>query len=333
MAEHATSYQPIVAIPCKNEAKRIPKLLQSLARQTWCRHRNERLRVELIANNCTDASVAVATACAATFPSLDVNVHEVVFRQEAAHVGTARQMAMDCAWRRLDGTRHGVILTTDADAAVAADWVEETIRAFSRGADAVGGHIIGDPIEEAMLPTGVLQRAAAQIRYDQLCDEWASYLDPIPHDPWPRHRDHTGGSLALKASVYAKVGGLPPLPFREDLALVRRIRAAGYILVHPRSVRVEVSARMMGRAPGGMAECLKIWAQCERRGKPHLVQAPQCVERRLVAQRALRSTGDLLGIELLDASELDVPGTVPVHAAIAELEHLLQGYREIADAA
>lgn len=332
MADCATApFQAIVAVPCKNEERRIPHLLQALANQTWCR--KARLGVELVANNCTDASVEVARAYSSKYPALDVTIHAAEFSEEIAHVGTARRMAMEFALQRLGGNPNGVILTTDADAVATSDWVEQNVRALATGADVVGGLIIGDPAEEAMLPPGVLTRADAQQRYDQLCDELASYLDPIPHDPWPRHRDHTGGSLAVKATVYQRIGGLPALPYREDLAFVTRLRASGHKLVHPLAVQVVVSARMTGRAPGGMAACLRSWADSERLCNPHLVQPPQLLERRLETQRELRIAGDLFGIELLEGSELDSPGTMPIRAAIAELDRLLYRHRDIPDAA
>ena len=93
--------------------------------------------------------------------------------------------------------------------------------------------------------------------YGELRDELAALIDPMDHDPWPRHHDHTGGSLAVRSSVYRTVGGMDAVPFREDLAFVSKVMAAGYRLSHPLNVIVTVSARTQGRAKGGMADCLR----------------------------------------------------------------------------
>ena len=65
-----------------------------------------------------------------------------------------------------------------------------------------------------------------------LADHLASLLDFVPHDPWPRHSDHTGASLAVRGDVYAAVGGIPPLPFREDIGFVARrlLRVIVYVI-------------------------------------------------------------------------------------------------------
>ena len=52
-------------------------------------------------------------------------------------------------------------------------------------------------------------------------------LDPPAHDPAPRHGDHVAASLALRADLYRRVGGLPMLPCGEDNALVARVRWHG----------------------------------------------------------------------------------------------------------
>jgi hypothetical protein len=85
------------------------------------------------------------------------------------------------------------------------------------------------------------------------------------------------------------VGGLPPLPFREDVAFVAKALAAGYRLRHPLDVTVSVSARRDGRARNGMADCLKGWIASEAAGRPHLVEAPQSTFARLAAKQQRRS--------------------------------------------
>ena len=104
-------------------------------------------------------------------------------------------------------------------------WVEANLKAIAAGADIVGGCIVGDPDEEARLGPGFLHRARLHARYGELRDELAALIDPLDHDPWPRHHDHTGGSLAVRSSVYRAVGGMDAVPFREDLGL--RVQGQG----------------------------------------------------------------------------------------------------------
>lgn len=320
------AWTPAVAVPARNEAERIPALLRSLADQSWLDGApGRRLPVCLVLNNTTDDSLAVAQHCAAGHPQLDVQLATVVFPPARAHVGSARRQAMKLALARLDPA-HGVLLTTDADARPDGDWIDASLAAIAAGADAVGGRIVGDPAEEARLGPEVLRRARDQLRYARLCDQLASVMDPTPHDPWPRHQDHTGASLAVRAQAYRAVGGLPALAFREDLGLVRRLRAANFKLAHPLSVRVEVSARLYGRAPGGMADCLKGWIRAEAEQRPHLVEAPEDVRTRLKGRAALRRSPDAgVGdrLERWTGDDPDAVGVVPILEAIAQLEALI----------
>jgi hypothetical protein len=142
----------------------------------------------------------------------------------------------------------------------------------------------------------------------------------------------------VRGEVYAAVGGLRSLPCREDLDFVRRARAAGYRLRHSVDVRVQVSARLNGRASGGMAACLKRWVSAEAKGLPHLVEAPQAIAARARKRHMLRLLaaapsecptqygpiwpGGAL-IELLAPDEPDAIGTVRVDLAAAQIEQMI----------
>ncbi len=128
---------------------------------------------------------------------------------------------------------NSVLLSTDADAIPTHDWVEANLRAIANGADLVGGHIVDNKQQEASLGPGFLRRAARHAHYLKLVDRLTSLIDPLPYDPWPRHSDHTGASRAVRSEVYAAVGEMPALPFREDIAFVERVCRAGYRLRHP----------------------------------------------------------------------------------------------------
>jgi GT2 family glycosyltransferase len=346
---------PVVAVPARNEAERLPALLQALAQQSWLRH-GHCLPVVIVLNNCTDNSASVLEDAASRHPGLDVMAMAVEFAPADAHVGSARSLALETAWSTMGRAPSAVLLTTDADARPASDWVDANLMAIDEGADLVGGHIVGDPEEEAQLGPAFLQVSAKHLVYAAVADRLAALVDPIAHDPLPRHGDHTGASLAVLGSVYAAVGGMPPLPFREDLAFVSRCRAAGYRLRHAPEARVQVSARLIGRAPGGMADCLRHWVAEADAHRPHLVEAPASTLLRLQKRRRIRDLATLdpaarrqtlLALGIGDAITLDPPAiarlvetlvpddpdaaaTVPVDAAIAEIKQIIgetEGHR------
>jgi GT2 family glycosyltransferase len=348
---------PVVAIPARNEEALLPRFIAALGRQTILDSLKQPLAVVLVLNNITDGSLRAADAAAVQSPRLRVTIANVVYPTDRAHVGSARRHALDLA---LDIAPSGVLLTTDADAVPSDDWAEANLRAIAAGADIVGGRIIGDPREEALLGPGFQRRAALHARYADLRDELAALIDPLPYDPWPRHHDHTGGSLAVRSSTYRQVGGMDALPFREDIAFVSKVRAAGFRLVHPLDVLVTVSARTTGRAKGGMAECIATWLRDEAEGTPAHLECPSAVESRLrrrsafsalakatpdAARRALAALGidpELAGtgrywladlIERYAPDELDAPGTVLAHDAIAALAQRIAVLRGMADAA
>jgi Glycosyl transferase family 2 len=323
--------EPIVCVPAKNEADRLPCLMQALHRQTWLNAYRKPLRTVLVLNNCSDESHAVATRVAQGLPRLALRIVEVQFPTAKAHVGSARRLAMDTAFALVP--KNSALLSTDADAIPRDDWVEANIRAIAGGADLVGGHIVGNKQEEALLGPGFVRRAMRHLHHASLVDRLTFLFDPVPHDPWPRHFDHTGASLAVRSEVYAAVGGIPALPFREDVAFVENVWRAGYRLRHPVDVQVTVSARLNGRAAGGMSDCLKSWIAAEDDGLPHLVEDPRATILRLRNHRFRKERGKAILMPLGASTKgqtndrplegLTEEGTIEVELAISQLERMI----------
>jgi hypothetical protein len=82
-------------------------------------------------------------------------------------------------------------------------------------------------------------------------------LDPDSFDPWPRHTEHSGASLAVTLEAYRRAGGIPPVPIGEDRAFVEALRRVDARVRHSPAVRVVVSGRTIGRAAGGMADTIR----------------------------------------------------------------------------
>ncbi len=288
----------VVVIPARNEEAHLPATLDAFARQAD-RAGNpiapECFEILLLLNNCTDGSAAVARAWACAHPHIALHVIEIRLKNRDAHVGTARRMLMDTAWHRLQG-RGGLvaILSTDADTLVGNTWLVENLCALEKGADAVGGFIDVEREELRNLPAGARRAYLRERRYKRLIAELEDLLDPQPGDPWPRHLEHFGASLACTPGIYAEAGGLPALKHLEDVAFVDALRRVGARLRHDPSVVVYTSSRMQGRAKTGLSGQLSIWQQMAEHGEEHRVLRARWLAHRfrtLGSMRRACSTG------------------------------------------
>jgi len=256
----------VVCVPARNEAAAIPALIAALGRQALA----EPLRVVVVANNCTDGTAAILRELVGGEARLALRVIEVALPPGHAIVGVARGLAMDAgaAWLREEGMMEGVLVSTDADSVPPPGWIGAICSAVAAGAEAVGGEIrvAEDPAHPAPpWLRGTLDRVA---RYWAAVRALAHRLDPVPHDPPPRHGGHTGASLAVTLAAYEAAGGVPPLASDEDNALVAAIERGGGRLRHAPEVWTTVSAREDGRASGGMAEELRMWRRLAETGAP-----------------------------------------------------------------
>ena len=182
-----------VAIPAYNEEDGIIATLKSLAAQRDLH--GEPLNpasyeVLLLANNCHDQTVPLARQFAAMHPGFRLRVIEVRLDPPHNHVGAARRLVMDEACRRMlrNNHRRGVIASTDGDTRVAPTWVAAILDEVARGADAVGGRILSTCDEVASLEPGTRLYYRRDSAYRVLRAAYDHALDPIPHNPWPRHR-------------------------------------------------------------------------------------------------------------------------------------------------
>ncbi|OWP62123.1 glycosyl transferase family 2 [Hymenobacter amundsenii] len=251
-----------VIIPAKDEAAALPTTLAALAAQTDAAGRAlpaGTFEVLVLANNCTDGTAATVRAYAASHPALALHVAEVTLPPAEAHVGQARRLLMDEAARRLELAGHpgALIISTDADTRVAPDWLAATFAELATGADAIAGRILMDETDRnCPVRRCQLQDAAYHLLRVQL----ETHLDPQAHDPWPRHHQHFGASLAVTVAAYRQVGGLPVVPFLEDEALYQALLRHDLRVRHSPAVRVFTSGRQQGRVAVGLSWQLREWA-------------------------------------------------------------------------
>lgn len=240
----------IVAIPACNEAVHIATCLKALAAQQAIRPH----AVVIWINNSTDGTLQCVEALAPRLP-FTVHVRTVDYAVSEASAGRARRDAMACAASL--APEDALLFTTDADGAVAPDWMRRTLAAFARyKVGAVFGRALLFPHEASSIPAHLQADDDAEQAYAAALERISAQLAPDWHDPWPRHAEHSGASIAVTRTAWAAVGGIPDVASSEDRAFYQALRQGGFPARHAPDVFVYVSARVVGRARGGMAETI-----------------------------------------------------------------------------
>lgn len=276
-----------VVVPVRNEEERLAGLIEALAGQRDLPGNPfapASYEVLLLLNNCTDGTAEVARALQRSHPGLHLHFAEIAFPSPDAHVGKARQALFDAAIQRFQFLRRpqGLILTTDADTRPSFDWIARNEAEIGRGVDAIGGRILLEPDELAALPAGVRSLFLLDIGYRRALEEMHSLYAPEAHDPFPRHHQNFGGSLAVTAEAYRRAGGMPLRRSREDVALSHAVVRSGGLLRHSPTVRVYTSARMVGRAECGLADALGWWNSKAQSESPVVVETATAAESRFL---------------------------------------------------
>jgi glycosyl transferase family 2 len=275
-----------VVVPARNEEPKLPRLVAALAGQLDLNGLPldpEVFEIIILLNNCTDRSAEILRDGR---PSgfLKLHVAEITLQAHEAHVGRARQILFDTAYQRFYSIGRagvGLILTTDADTRPEPDWISQNCAEFAKNVSGVGGRILLEPEERKALPANVHRMFLLDVGYRRALEEMRSLYAPEPADPFPHHHQHNGASLAVTAEAYAKAGGMPLTRSSEDTALYRAIIASGGRFRHSDRVRVRTSARVLGRAEGGLAVTLGSWNDKANAAHPVVVESAEHAEERL----------------------------------------------------
>jgi hypothetical protein len=314
----------VVAIPARNEEAHIAECIEALDGQVAASVDH----VVLLANNCTDATAGNAKAVR-LHSGVTLHVFEETLPTHSANAGGARRRAMELALP-LAG-QDGVLIATDADGRVDPHWLAATLAAMDRGAEVVAGWAELDPGDWGSIPMRLHEDDARECAYDALCDEIHARLDPDPHDPWPRHTQHSGASIAVTVQAYLRCGGIPDVSSGEDRALIQALRMVDARVRHDPAVRVSVSGRIEGRAEGGMAETIR------RR----LVQPDDMLDDRLepAATCALRARSRAAARRAYDCQDAGVNSlpsdlglSIPAVARALALPYFGQAWKALEDA-
>lgn len=249
-----------VILPAKNEAYHIEAALDALRLQRSDKGKvlqSGIYEVLVLANNCTDNTFETVRCYQQRHPGFALHVAEIELGLKDAHIGKVRKMLMDEASRRFDliNNHAGIIASTDSDTVVDAQWLFNILLEIKKGVDAVGGRIL--TLESAH--QFMTYQKENEI-YRTLRARAESIIDPLDHDPWPRHFQYFGANMAVKKSMYQAVGGIPELRYLEDNALHDALcRMDARIRMSPK-VTVTTSIRTEGRVEIGFSEQLRKWS-------------------------------------------------------------------------
>lgn len=268
-----TGLRVCVIVPVKDEALHLWQTLDALRCQTdeaGVPLNVQCYEVLVLANNCTDDSYAIACAYQQQYPDFQLQVDEVFLPPASANIGTVRRMLMDEAYQRLlqAGNKNGIIASTDGDTLVDSQWVYHVMTEIAAGNDAVGGRILA----HSDTNSARLQHLR-NVTYRCLLAKAEALIDPQPHDPWPRHFQYFGASLAVTCAMYHKAGRLPQVPYLEDDAFHKALVRQDARIRKSYKVKVYTSDRTSGRVSIGFSEQLKKWTDESDAQIPQLVES------------------------------------------------------------
>ncbi|PSR18071.1 glycosyl transferase [filamentous cyanobacterium CCP3] len=282
-----------VVVPVRDEAATLDETLAALVDQVDFEGRPippSHYEVIVFTNNCVDESAAIVRQFARQHPEHQIHLIDQTLPPEEACIGRVRQILMDEAYRRRCWVAQpqGIIASTDGDSRVDRQWIAAMLHEFERGADAVGGRTVTQRAQRNALDARTRATYLRFVGYRYLIKQLEDCLDPDPFDCPPRHYQFFGANFALTHEMYALVGGLPPLPTGEDVALHQALLAFGAKVRHSFLMKVTTSARQQGRASLGLADRLAQFQQLSQHQQVFLVEPGAAVEAKLRARRDLR---------------------------------------------
>jgi Glycosyl transferase family 2 len=233
-----------VVIPVHNEETRIGACLDSV-RQALSRLPDRiDTAVTVVLDCCADRTGQVVGKRLSGWSG--ARMLTVRHRPGGSGVGLIRDVAIRDVLRELRGTHveRTWLLSTDADTTVPPNWALEHLRYASAGAHGVAGLV--DLRDETLLD------AATRARY----------LDIVSSGLHGQTHSHVyAANLGVRADAYLCCGGFPARGHGEEHHLWHTMTAAGCNLRAPTNLRVATSARLHGRARGGLADLLQSLEQ------------------------------------------------------------------------
>lgn len=287
-----------IVIPVKDEEKYILKTLSQFSVQvdTYGRPMDgSQFEILVLANNCSDNSVAHIRNFQQNHPHLTVHLEEITLPPGKANIGYVRRKLMEAAYARLSKNGGGIIMTTDSDTMVARDWISQTHQEINDGADAVGGRILLYTDELEGMDEFTRLHHLKDEKYQLLTAELEGKIMNMDFDPVPRHHQHFNGSFAVTTECYAKSGGVPVVDYLEDCAFFMSLQGIDAKVRHSYKVKVYTSARCVGRTEIGLSQQLNVWKSLGNQMQDHFVESCASITARLTRKKSLMDLWNLKG--------------------------------------
>lgn len=280
--------QIAVIVPVKNEEEGLEKTLDALRGQFD--HNGHALQasvyeVLLLANNCTDNTFLIAKRYQERYPAFHLHIAEIEIPKADAHIGTVRRIMMDEAYERFlsIGRPLGIIVSTDGDSEVDSQWIHYILLEMAKGNDVVGGRII-----PRNTPDLSKMHHLRDVSYRYHLSRLEAVLDPCITDPWPRHFQCYGPSLAVTCDIYHRAGRIPAIPFLEDEEFRKALCRIDARIRKSPLVKVYTSARLAGKVDFGFSVQLRQWGEMTRENQQQQVEPLMSLIRKTTLKTELR---------------------------------------------
>ena len=243
----------IIVIPCFYE----PDLIQSLKSLAQCELPPIGVEVLVIINHAENESDLIKAHNQHSFkaaklwaeqnntPELYFHILQVTLPTKKAGVGLARKAGMDEAIRRFEasGIRDGIICCFDADSNCDTNYLQAVYEHFEKNPAAKGASIYYEhdtEIGDKTLSHGITQYEL-HLRY---------YVNGLRFAGFPFAYQTVGSSMAVKAIIYQKQGGMNTRKAGEDFYFLNKIIPLGNF-TEINTTTVRPSGRVSDRVPFG----------------------------------------------------------------------------------
>lgn len=249
--------QMIVVIPCYNE----PDLLATLQSLYNCTNPGFLIEVIIVINSAENSPENIIHANLITLNEINnwktgidktrgIYFHSIIvdnLPRKYAGVGLARKIGMDEAVRRFckAGNPDGIIVSFDADSVCDDNYFTEISKHYTKQRDSTGCTIYFEHcIEGYVFQAEVYKRVAEYELYLRY------YKHAMQHSGFPYSIYTIGSCFTIKASTYAKQGGMNRRKAGEDFYFLHKIAPLGNFY-SINTTRVIPSSRPSDRVPFG----------------------------------------------------------------------------------
>ncbi len=225
-----------VVVPAHNEAGRVGACLASIKVALAALPSHVESAIWVIVDRSTDHTHRIVEASLAGRPASGWE-----HSRPARPVGWLRHRGAQAVLQQLRShpAAQTWLLHTDADSEVPSDWALRHVRLANDGAHAVAGIVRLNDLGDLHPMTVRRYEALVNARREGVA-----------------HAQVYGANLGVRADAYMAVGGFRARGTGEDVDLVRRLGSSNFRVVHDLDVWVSTSARLEGRANGGLADLL-----------------------------------------------------------------------------